>query len=144
MADKEVIIGTDEVLNVLYGTGVKGSPETNVSTTNTFSGAIVEGSADVAYTLEISKLRYEDMDGHMKLSMKLDKMLFEPDTITIIDTVRPQGETPYQVIDTYSGCVVDGGNSYEINVDDKTAENLKFRCTSRDRQWKPLTSAPSE
>lgn len=139
MADKEVIIGTgNEMINMLWGTGVKGNPETSVSSTNTFSGAIVDGTENVPYTLEINRLRYDNMDDHMRLSMKLDKMLQVSDTITVIDTVRPKGAVPYQIIDHYYGCIVDGGNSYEMKVDDKTAEGLKFKCESREREWKTL------
>lgn len=146
MADKEVIIGTDEagMFNVMWGTGVKGSPDTSVTSTPTFSGTIVDGTDKIPYTLEIDRLRYDKASTHMALSRKLDDMLVNPDDITVIDTVRPKGEKPYQVIDHYFGCIVDGGNGYEIKVDDKTAESLKFKCEGKEREYKYLDGTAVE
>lgn len=136
MSDKEIIIGTDEDLyTIMYGTSIKESPETNNSTTNTFDGAIIQGSDKIAYNLEISKLRYEGVDMHMEISMKLEDMLTKKDDITIIDTIRPAGETPYQVIKRYHNCLVTD-NNYEMKPEDHTVENLKFRAENRETEWK--------
>lgn len=137
--DKRIVIGTDKsVISMMYGTGVKGSPETQESTTDTFSGAVVQGKKDIAWTLEINKLRYEGMRQHQELSEKLDKMLAEPDNITVTETIYPKGDTPYEIIDHYFGCILTG-NDYDIKPNDNTAENLKFKATSREREWKPLS-----
>ena len=53
--DKKVII---DGVTVMYATGVKASPETNSSTTNTFDGAITQGMDNVAWNVELSKVRY--------------------------------------------------------------------------------------
>lgn len=138
MAEKEVIIGTgDDQINMLYGTSIKESPDSNDTTSSvqTFSGAIVTGSNEVSYTLEIAKLRYEGMGMHMKLDMKLDDMMNNADNITVIDTVKPKGENAYQVVSRYFNCI-NTGNDYEIKPDDHTAENLKFKCERREREWK--------
>lgn len=138
MAEKEIIIGTeDNQINMMYATSVKESPETNdtSSSVQTFSGAIVSGSNEVAYTLEIDKLRYEGKDMHMKLDQKLDDMMQNADNITVIDTVKPKGETPYQVVSRYFNCI-NTGNDYELKPEEHTAESLKFKCERRTREWK--------
>ena len=139
-AEKQVIIGTDnEMINMLYGTGVKGSPETSESTTPTFTGAVVQGLSEVPYTLEIDKLRYEDVDTHIALSQKLEKMMAEPDNITVIDTIYPKGSNPYQVIDKYFSCICTAYDD-EVKADDNTTESLKFKASKRVRDWKKLQS----
>ena len=136
MADKKVIIGTgSKQINMLYGTGVKESPETSESTTNTFNGAVVQGASEVAYTLEIEKLRYEGMDRHMQISEKIEDMMSNGDTISVIDTVRPKGERPYMVVKRYFGCITTG-NDYEIKPDEHTVESLKFKANRRKSEWK--------
>lgn len=136
--DKRVVIGTgDTVISMMYGTGVKGSPETQESKTDTFSGAVVQGKKKVAWTLEINKLRYEGMQQHMELSNKLEDMMEVPDDITVTETVYPKGDNPYEVIDHYFGCIVTG-NDYEIKPNDNTAENLKFSASGHSREWKQL------
>ena len=57
MADKMIII---DGKTVMYGTSIKASPETNVSTTQTFDGAITQGMDKVAWSVELSKVRYDD------------------------------------------------------------------------------------
>ena len=136
--DKQVIIGSgNSQLQMLYGTGVKESPETSESTTNTFTGAVVQGASEVAYTLEIEKLRYEGMDRHMQISQKIEEMMSVPDNITVVDTIRPKGERPYMVIKRYFGCITTG-NDYEIKPDEHTVESLKFKSSRRKSEWKYL------
>ena len=137
--DKQVLIGNDgNVITMMYGTSVKGSPETQESSTDTFSGSVVQGSKKVSWTLDIGKLRYEGMQGHMELSQKLDSMMDTKEDITVIETVRPpKPAKPYQVIDHYFGCIV-SGNDYEIKPTENTAENLKFKAETRNREWKEL------
>ena len=136
--DKVVIIGTGEsAKEMMYGTSVKDSPETSESTTKTFSGAVVQGTDNIPYTIEISKLRYEGKTTHRELSEKVEDMLKNPDTVTIRETVRPVGERPYVVIKTHFGCITTG-NDYEIKPDDHTVENLKFKSSRRTCEWQDL------
>ena len=137
MADKEIIIGTGQNrITMLYGTSVKETPDisSTSSTTPTFSGPIIQGSEEVAYDIDISKLRYEGRAMHQRLSEKLEEMLHIKDNITIIDTVRPAGETPYKVTRNYYNCLVTG-NDYEMKPEDHTVENLKFRAEKRQSTW---------
>ena len=140
MADeKQVIIGTDDsLMSVMYGTGVKESPEINENTVDTFSGAVLQGKNGVAYTIEISKLRYEEMGMHEKLDNKLEEMMSKKDNLTIIDTVKPSGEKPYQVIKRYFNCLVTG-NDYEMKPEEHTTESLKFKAERRETEYKYIT-----
>lgn len=136
--DKIVIIGTgNNAKEMMYGTSVKDSPETSESTTSTFSGAVVNGTKNIPYTIEIEKLRYEDMTTHQELSQKIEEMLETPDDITIKEIIRPAGEDPYEVIKVHKSCITTG-NDYEIKADDHTVENLKFKSASRKTEWKTL------
>ncbi len=140
--DKQVIFGNPEttsVISMMYGTGVKGSPETSESTTDTFTGAVVQGTKKVSYTLEIDKLRFEGMEQHRLLSEKIESMMEDGENITVIDTIYPKGKNPYQVIDLYTNCITNG-NDYEMKPTENTVENLKFKATSRKRDWKELPS----
>ena len=138
MVDKEIIIGSgDNVITMMYGTSVKETPDisSNTSTTQTFSGPIIQGSEEIAYDIEIGKLRYEGKDMHKKLSQKLEEMLHIKDRITVIDTVRPAGEPSYRIYNYYHNCLVTG-NDYEMKPEEFTVENLKFRAEKRYRVWK--------
>ena len=136
MADKEVIIGTgDNKINMLWGTGVKESPEISESSTNTFSGAIVQGLQDVPYTLEIGRLRYDDAKTHLRLSMKVEDMMQFGDDISVVEVVRPKAPAePYKITTTYINCITTG-NDYEIKTDENTAESLKFKAARRTRKY---------
>ena len=125
------------VISMMWGTGVKGSPNVKNSDTPTFSGSIVDGTDNVSWGLEVNRLRYDDMETHMALDNKLISMMSEGEDITVVDTVKPKGQQPYEVIDLYVGCIVDG-NDYEMSVEDLTTENLKFKASKRVRKWKRL------
>ena len=128
--DKKVIIDTH---TVAYATSVKANPETNVSTTQTFDGAITQGMDKVAWSLELSKVRFEKSDKHKDLNQILDSMLANPKMVTIIETVHSKDET-YTIRDDYSGCILES-NDYEIKPDDNTSETLKFKASSRKRNY---------
>lgn len=132
--DKKVLIGGKKMM---WGTGVKASPEISESSTQTFDGAVVQGMKDVPYTLEISKLRYDGMTTHMELSQKVEAMMEVPDIVTVAEIVRPKGERPYQVVHNYHSCIT-SGNDYEIKPDDNTVENLKFKASKRTTKYKQL------
>lgn len=138
MADeKQIIIGSDNVIGIMWGTGVKSSPDLSTSSTNTFSGAIVDGTDNIPYTIEVSRIRNDGMEQHMALSEKLDDMMKNGDDITVIDTMKPKGQDAYQVIDHYFNCLLEG-NDFEMKTDELTAESLKFRASSKVREWKKV------
>lgn len=138
MDDKRIVIGTgNDMITMLYGTGVKGSPETKESSTDTFSGAVVQGKKKIAWTLDINKIRCENMEQHMALCLKVEDMLDTADDITVIETVYPEGDAPYEVIEHYFSCITTG-NDFEVKPTDNTVENLKFKASSHSREWKKL------
>ena len=128
--DKKVIIDSH---TVAYATSVKANPETNVSTTQTFDGAITQGMDKVAWSIELSKVRFESSTKHKELNQILDEMLANPKRITIIETVHSKDET-YTIRDDYDGCILES-NDYEIKPDDNTSETLKFKASKRKREY---------
>ena len=130
MADKKVII---DGVTVAYATGVKANPETKTATTDTFDGAITQGMDKVAWSIELSKVRFEGSASHKELSELLDSMMANPKMITVIETVHSTNET-YTVKDNYYGCILEG-NDYEIKPDDNTSETIKFKASSRERKY---------
>ena len=129
-ADKKVLI---DGVTVAYATGVKANPETKTATTDTFDGAITQGMDKVAWSIELSKVRFEDSASHKELSKLLDSMMANPKMVTVIETVHSTNET-YTVKDNYYGCILEG-NDYEIKPDDNTSETIKFKASSRDRKY---------
>lgn len=134
MADKEVIIAGKRMM---YGTSIKASPETNNSTTVTFDGNIVQGTKNVAYSIDIGRVRYDNQTTHRELSEKVEDMLENADIITVREIVRPSGEEPYVIVDNFFDCITDGSD-YEIKPDDHTVENLKFKASRRERKYEGL------
>lgn len=130
MAMKEVII---DGRKMMYGTSAKASPETNVSSTSTFDGAITQGTNNIAWSVELSKMRFEGLTSHRELSRILDDMLVNPKMVTIRETVSTKEEV-YTIVDNFFGCILDG-NDYELKPDDNTAENIKFKASSRERKY---------
>lgn len=122
--DKTVVING---VDMLYGTGVKGSRETSVSETPTFSGVIVNGTRQVAHSLEIDKVSYEGLTNYVTLSDTIDEMLDTPGIVTVKEIKRPSGERPFYIKRTYFDCLVDG-DDYEIKPEEHTVNNLKFKC----------------
>ena len=112
MADKQIIIGGKKLM---YGTSVKASPEISSSSTQTFDGAITQGLDNVSWTIEIERVRYDSKTTHQQLSQLIEEMFSHPKNVTIRETVKPSGQTPYTVVDNFFGCIVDG-NDYEISV----------------------------
>lgn len=130
--DKEIIVNGQ---HVWWATSVKASPELSTSSTNTFDGAVTQGLADVGWTLEFEKIRYEPSATHQAMSETIEGMFAQPGIITIRETIRPSyGEDPYTIVDTYFGCITDGYD-YEIKPDEHTIESLKFKVAKRTRKW---------
>ena len=130
MADKEIIIGGK---TVMYATSVKASPETNSSTTSTFDGAITQGTDKVAWNVELEKIRFEGLSKHKELSELLDSMLSKSQLVTVRETVHSK-EEDYVVKDNFFGCLLDS-NDYELKADDLTSESIKFKASSREREY---------
>ena len=124
MADKQVIIGGKKVA---WATSVKASPEINASSTQTFDGAITQGMDNIAWSIELSKVRYDGLTTHRKLSELLDSMLANPKMVTIRETVHTKKET-YTIVDNYYNCILEG-NDYELKPDDNTTDSLKFKAS---------------
>ena len=122
--DKIVVING---VDMLYGTGVKGSRETNVSTTTTFSGVITNGTKQTAHSLEIDKVSYEGLTDYVNLASAIEGMLDEPGIVTVREIKRPSGEKPFYIKRTYFDCLTDG-DDYEIKAEEHTVHNLKFKC----------------
>ena len=130
MATKKIIINRE---TVMYGTNVKVSPKTSTSTTNTFDGPITQGLEKVAWGIDFGKVRYEKSTSHRRLSEILDRLMYEPGEVTIIDEVVTPTES-YTIRDTFFGCILEG-NDYEIKPDDNTVENIKMTGSNRDRKY---------
>lgn len=130
MADKEIIIGGK---TVMYATSVKASPETNSSSTNTFDGAITQGMDKVAWNVELEKVRFEGLSKHRELSELLEGMLNKPEMVTVRETVHSR-EEDYVIKDNFFDCLLDG-NDYELKADDLTSESIKFKASSRKREY---------
>ena len=92
--DKTVVING---VDMLYGTGVKGSRETNVSTTTTFSGVITNGTKQTAHSLEIDKVSYEGLTDYVNLASAIEEMLDKPGIVTVREIKRPSGEKPFYI-----------------------------------------------
>ena len=130
MSDKEIIIAGKRVG---WGTKAKAAPETNVSSTNTFDGAITQGLDKIGWSLEIEKLRFDDSVSYKEFSASMEEMLSIPKMVTIRETIHTDRET-YTIVDNFNSCILEGWD-YEIKPDDNTAESLKFKCSSRERQF---------
>ncbi|MBR3213164.1 MAG: hypothetical protein IKF79_01495 [Methanosphaera sp.] len=130
MADKEIII---DGKRMLWGTSAKASPETSTNTTQTFDGAITQGAGNIPWTIELEKVRYDNMIGHRKLSEKLDKMLTKPAMVTIRERVKTASEE-YTIVDNFYNCILEG-NDYELKPDENTGENIKFKAAKRVRKY---------
>lgn len=130
MADKQIII---DGKTVMYGTSIKASPDTNPSTTSTFDGAITQGTDKVGWSIELSKVRFDDSASYKELHKTLDEMFVTPKVVTVRETVHTDKES-FTIVDNYFGCILDG-NEYEIKPDDHTAESIKFKASSRERKY---------
>ena len=133
MADKELYIGN---LKVMWGTNVKLSPETNITSTATFDDVVTDGTDKIPYSISMDRLRYGSQSDYMALHQKLDSMLTTPETVKIVETVRTPTET-FKVIDYVYNCFVDT-NDYEIKADERTVENLAFKGSSKTRKYEKL------
>ena len=134
MSDKEVIIYGKKMM---HGTGVKGSRQTQTSSTPTFDGVITEGTRNVPHTIEITKVSYEGLTDYVTLVNTIEEMLDTPGIISVREKKYIPGEKPFVVIYNYHDCIVDG-DDYEIKAEEKTVETLKFISARRTKNIKYL------
>ena len=120
----------------MWGTNVKVSPETNITSTATFDGVLTDGTDKIPYSITMDRLRYGTQTEYMALHQKLDSMLNTPETIKIVETVRTSTEV-FKVIDYVYNCLVDG-DEYEIKADERTVENLSFKGSSKTRKYEKI------
>lgn len=131
MANVEIIIAGSKML---HGTSVKETPELSSNSTPTFDGVITQGLDEVPYTIEMSKISYENASTTMDLEKLLEEMYSNPKMVTIRELVKPKGERAFWRIRNYHECVV-SGNDYEVKPDDLTVHNLKFSASKRTRGY---------
>lgn len=136
MGDKRVIINGKTLMN---GTSVKGkrNVSSSSSSTTTFDGVITQGTSNVDYTLDISRVSYEGYTDYMELSKILDGMMETPAMVTVEEDFRPSGEKPFTLIRDYYDCVL-SGDDYEIKPEDHTVENLSFTAARMKKRTKAL------
>ena len=70
---------------------------------------------------------------YKEFSASMEEMLSIPKMVTIRETIHTDRET-YTIVDNFNSCILEGWD-YEIKPDDNTAESLKFKCSSRERQF---------
>jgi len=129
MPEKELWIDGVRMLN---GTSIKVTKDTSSTTnsTTTFDGVITEGTTEVSYTIDCSKVSYEKKTDYETLRKKLDQMVSEHGMITIREVKRPAApEEPFTVVENYYDCLNTGGD-YEIKPEERTVDNLKFTAAS--------------
>lgn len=141
--DKKMIIGSGNdgipPITLRFGTNIKEAPDISESSTNTFSGGVVQGLKDVPYVVEAEQLRYDEFVDYVTLCLKVEKMMQIPDNITIIETVYPKSGNPFKTISNYFNCITTT-NDDEIKPDENTVESFKFKAAKRERQWEDLVT----
>lgn len=129
MADKELWI---DGIRMLHGTSIKVSKNTSQKSTTTFDEVINEGTANISYSIDCSRVAYDKESDYIALRKKLDSMLETPGQVTIREIHRPPApEKPFTVVENYHDCLVDGGD-HDIKPEERTVEGLKFKSGSMD------------
>lgn len=136
MGDKRVIINGKTLMN---GTGVKGkrNVSSTSSSTTTFDGVITQGTTNVDYTIDISRVSYEGYASYMELSDIIDSMVDTPAMVTIEEDFHIPGEDPFTVIRDYYDCVL-SGDDFEIKPEDHTVENLSFTSARMEKRTETI------
>lgn len=128
MAKKFIYIND---IRVGYATSAKVEPEINTEKTPTFDGPVVDGTEDPSHTVEIEKLRYGTIKEYIQLEQLLINMYTKGYPIKIIEDVTMKDGT-MRVTDIVYDCKLDG-NDYELDPEERTAENLSFKGGNRKR-----------
>jgi hypothetical protein len=83
--------------------------------------------------LKFLALNFEGLSKHRELSELLESMLSKSQMVTVRETVHSR-EEDYVVKDNFFDCLLDG-NDYELKADDLTSESIKFKASSRKREY---------
>ena len=142
MSSKRVSIGYLEngklqSIQLVNATGVKESEETSASTTSTFDGVITQGNDENPYSLEISRVSYENKATYMEIRDTIKVLRKIPGMVTIEEDIYPKGESPFTITRNYSNAIVDG-KDYEIKPEEHTVYNMKFKAGSMIEDVKDL------
>lgn len=129
MAKKFIFIND---IHVGYTTSASVEPEIETNETATFDGAVVDGTDDPSYIVEIEKLRYGTIAEYIQLEQLLINMYTKGYPIKIIENVSMK-DGEMKIRDIVYDCKLDG-NDYELDAEERTAENLSFKGSSR-RRW---------
>ena len=128
MAKKFIYIND---IRVGYATSAKVEPEIDTEETPTFDGPVVDGTEDPSHTVEIEKLRYGTIKEYIQLEQLLVNMYTKGYPIKIIEDVSMK-DGDMRVTDIVYDCKLDG-NDYELDPEERTAENLSFKGSNRKR-----------
>ena len=129
MADKRVII---DGVQMMHGTSIKGSRDTNVNTITTFDEVIPQGTRNTSHSIDMSKVSYEDATTYAELDEVLTDMLDIPAMVTIEEDYFV-GDEEYTVRYNYFNCLLDG-DDYEIKPEEHTVLNLKFKASRLEKE----------
>lgn len=139
MADKTVSIGvtdpqTNEDLSLTFQhvTEVKPNEELESDSTATFDGPVVRGTDKPSYSIDVSYLdltrtttEMSAMDTYTYLHRILRLLRNNHGTLNVSEIVRPKGEAPFKVTETYGGVLL-SSNEHTISAEDLTARDLSF------------------
>ena len=136
MADKEVILnGT----TLVHGQGVKESLENaSADSIKCFDEVITDGSNTISYKLDIDRIVFETREDYENLRDIFNDMLTNKGDITTREVIRYSADEPFVIVKNYHGVILDG-SSYEMKVEDKSAQNLNFLCESMDEYTEDYT-----
>lgn len=123
MADKRIII---DGVQMMHGTSIKMSRDTNVNVVTTFDENIPQGTRNTSHSIEISKVLYEGATTYVELDTVLTNMLDVPAMVTIEEDYHV-GDEDFTVRYNYFNCLVDG-DDYEIKPEERTVSSLKFKA----------------
>ena len=127
--DKEIYFND---LFVGYGNKAEVSPETSNSEVKTFTGVITDGNAEIAWNVNIDKIRYGKIKDYVKIEKLVHQMFTQPGSIKIIErtkTVDGVLEVKQQVYN----CIV-SDKKYTLDPESRTVESLAFKG-SKMREW---------
>lgn len=134
------VVNDEEVsIDLTYVTGFKEDEDVTSNTTSTFDGVVTEGSPANPYSIEIDRISYEGESTYFQIKALIDSFRTNPGTITSFENIYPKSEAPFCIMRQYHDCILDG-KSYEINPEQMTAHNLKFKAGSMDEAPTELIS----
>ena len=137
MADKEVILNGK---TLVHGQGVKESfDKSSADSIACFDEVLTDGSDAISYKLEIDRLVFESREDYETLRDIFKDMLKIKGTITTREVIRYKADAPFVIVKNYNGCILDG-KSYEMKVEERSAQNLTFICETMDEYTEDYTA----